>query len=137
MYSFGLNRKTNSNLISANNFLNILYSGDNPALFTVIPEKKVDKSGREMMGSTHTYDISAATLRKGQGIDVALDPSDLEAGALDTASMAARYEQTMKEQSSHLAKEDLSDMVAEHAARQKRKKQQDSSKSSKKYQFKF
>jgi splicing factor 3B subunit 2 len=90
-----------------------------------------------MMGSAHTYDISAATLRKGQGIDVALDPSDLEMGSLDTAQMAARYEQTMKEQSSHLAKEDLSDMVAEHNARQKRKKQQDSSKSSKKYQFKF
>lgn len=104
----------------------------------MIPEKKGDKIGREMMGSAHTYDMSAATLRKGHGVDVALDPSDLEAGALDSAQMAARYEQTMKEQSSHLSKgEDLSDMVAEHAARQKRKKQQDTSKSAKKYQFKF
>ena len=89
------------------------------------------------MASAHTYDMSAATLRKGQGIDVALDPSDLEAGSLDSASVAARYEQTMKEQSSHLAKEDLSDMVAEHAARQKRKSKTDTNKSSKKYQFKF
>ena len=113
------------------------FSGDNPALFTVIPEKKGDKIGREMMGSAHTYDMSAATLRKGQGIDVALDPSDLEAGSLDSASVAARYEQTVKEQSSHMAGEDLSDMVAEHAARQKRKNKQDSSKSNKKYQFKF
>jgi splicing factor 3B subunit 2 len=112
-------------------------SGDNPALFTVIPEKKGDKIGREMMGSAHTYDMSAATLRKGQGIDVALDPSDLEAGSLDSASVAARYEQTVKEQSSLMAGEDLSDMVAEHAARQKRKNKQDSSKSNKKYQFKF
>ena len=117
--------------------ITFLFRGDNPALFTVLPEKKVDKFGKEMMASTHTYDIQTATLRKSQGIEVALDPSELEQGALDPASMTAKYEQTMKEQSSHLAKEDLSDMVAEHAARQKRKKQQDSNKSSKKYQFKF
>lgn len=104
----------------------------------MIPEKRGDKVGREMMGSAHTYDMSTATLRKGQGVDVALDPSDLEAGALDSASITARYEQSVREQSSHLSKgEDLSDMVAEHAARQKRKKQQDTGKSSKKYQFKF
>ncbi|CAG2174647.1 unnamed protein product [Oppiella nova] len=113
-------------------------SGDNPSLYTVIPEKKGEKMGREMMGSAHTYDMSASTLRKGQGVDVALDPSDLEAGAgLDSAAMAARYEQTMKERSSHLAKEDLSDMVAEHAARHKRKKPQTDTKQNKKYQFKF
>lgn len=87
------------------------------------------------MGSAHVYDISAASLRKGQGVDVALDPSELT--EMDPAAMAARYEQTVREQSSHLEKEDLSDMVAEHAARQKRKKQE-TSKSSKKYkEFKF
>lgn len=50
------------------------------------------------------------------GVEIALDPSELE---MDSAAMAARYEQTLREQQSHLAKEDLSDMVAEHAARQK------------------
>jgi splicing factor 3B subunit 2 len=33
--------------------------------------------------------------------------------------MAARYEQTLREQQGNLAKEDFSDMVAEHAAKQK------------------
>ncbi|EEC05084.1 hypothetical protein IscW_ISCW024275 [Ixodes scapularis] len=60
---------------------------------------------------------------------------------MDSAAMAARYEQTLREQQSHLAKEDLSDMVAEHAARQKnkrKKQQQDSGKVAKKYkEFKF
>lgn len=46
-----------------------------------------------------------------------MDPSELE--RLDSDSMAARYEQTLREQQSNLAKEDFSDMVAEHAAKQK------------------
>lgn len=33
--------------------------------------------------------------------------------------MAARYEQTLREQQGNSAKEDFSDMVAEHAAKQK------------------
>lgn len=72
------------------------------------------------------------------GVEIALDPSELE---MDSAAMAARYEQTLREQQSHLAKEDLSDMVAEHAARQKnkrKKQQQDTGKVAKKYkEFKF
>jgi splicing factor 3B subunit 2 len=88
-----------------------------------------------MMGSTHVYDVSGSMLKKGQGIEVALDPNDLE---LPVAGLTAKYEQTLKEQQAHLAKEDLSDMVAEHAARQKRKKTQDTSKTNKKYKdFKF
>ena len=51
-----------------------------------------------------------------EGVDVALNPEELD---LDTAAMQAKYEQTMKEQQqSQLEKEDLSDMVAEHAAKQ-------------------
>lgn len=48
---------------------------------------------------------------------MSLDPSELE--RLDSESMSARYEQTLREQQSNLAKEDFSDMVAEHAAKQK------------------
>ena len=33
--------------------------------------------------------------------------------------MQAKYDQTMREQQSQIEKEDLSDMVAEHAAKQK------------------
>lgn len=123
--------------------------GETPALYTILPEKKNERVGAAMMGSTHTYDLAAAipasklkipgtTSVPPQGIEVALDPSELE---MDSAAMAARYEQTMREQQSQLEKEDLSDMVAEHAARQKnkRKKQQlDSAKPPKKYkEFKF
>lgn len=129
--------------------------GDTPALYTILPEKKSEKVGTTMMGSTHVYDMSAvcnrsfnlisvssfahgfvnnspiiftqaiskkATPGAGNpdkdrvGVEVALDPSELD---MDTAAMAARYEQTVRERESQLEKEDLSDMVAEHAAKQK------------------
>lgn len=51
-----------------------------------------------------------------EGVEVALNPDELD---MDSAAMQAKYEQTMKEQQSQLEKEDLSDMVAEHAAKQK------------------
>ena len=51
-----------------------------------------------------------------EGIEVALNPEELD---LDTAAMQAKYDETMREQQSQLEKEDLSDMVAEHAAKQK------------------
>ena len=105
-----------------------------------------------MMGSTHVYDIAsvnkaaAAAVHRTQPpiadregmVELALDPSELD---LDNDAMAQRYEQQMREQQSHLQKEDLSDMLAEHVARQKskRKRQQaDTSKQNKKYkEFKF
>jgi splicing factor 3B subunit 2 len=49
------------------------------------------------------------------GIEVALNPDELD---LDTAAMQAKYEQQVREQQSQLEKEDLSDMVADHAAKQ-------------------
>ena len=48
---------------------------------------------------------------------MALNPEELD---LDTAAMQAKYEQTVREQQSQLEKEDLSDMVAEHAAKQQK-----------------
>jgi splicing factor 3B subunit 2 len=82
-----------------------------------------------LMGSAHVYDISAATgdnvraaPASGDGIDVALDPSELD--LVDAAdAMKAKYdEQLRRRQAAGLdisGQEDLSDMVAEHAARQK------------------
>lgn len=119
--------------------------GDTPAVpYAVLPEKKSGVAGA-MMGSTHVYDMAAAGKKAGErvtveGIEVALNPEELD---LDTAAMQAKYEQTVREQQSQLEKEDLSDMVAEHAAKQqkKRKKQQQqdtSGKAAKKYkEFKF
>lgn len=119
---------------------------ETPVLYQVIPEKKTDRLGTNMMASTHVYDISAAintrtrtTDREGM-VELALDPSELD---LDNEAMAQRYEQQMREQQSHLQKEDLSDMIHEHIARQKskRKRQQTTdptSKTQKKYkEFKF
>ncbi|XP_046848591.1 splicing factor 3B subunit 2-like [Xenia sp. Carnegie-2017] len=113
-------------------------------LYTVLPEKRAGVGGM-MMGTSHVYDLATAaaapsgTKRSGglsEGVEVALDPSELE---LDPAAMQARYDETLREQQ-NIQKEDFSDMVAEHAARQqkKRKKTTDSGKSAKKYkEFKF
>ncbi|KAH8262903.1 hypothetical protein KR044_001775, partial [Drosophila immigrans] len=126
---------------------------ETPVLYQVLPEKRTDRIGASMMGSTHVYDIGSGggggagankqpavrstTDREGI-VELALDPSELD---LDNDAMAQRYEQQMREQQNHLQKEDLSDMLAEHVARQKskRKRQQtDPAKTTKKYkEFKF
>lgn len=80
-----------------------------------------------MMGSSHVYDMSninappppqiskRGTDREGM-VELALDPSELD---MDSDAMAVRYEQQMRENQSQLQKEDLSDMLAEHVAKQK------------------
>lgn len=98
-----------------------------------------------MMGSTHVYDLGAAVSSKGQTttttregtVELALDPSELDLD--DSDAMAQRYEQQMREQQSHLQKEDLSDMLADHVARQKSKRKKvDPGNKQKKYkEFKF
>lgn len=138
-----------------------LFSNETPVLYQVLPEKRGDRIGASMMGSTHVYDMSTAagkappnlaagataavrsgTVAEREGmVELALDPSELD---MDNDAMAQRYEQQMREQQSHLQKEDLSDMLAEHVARQKskRKRQQGTdtaaTKQTKKYkEFKF
>ncbi|XP_049704887.2 splicing factor 3B subunit 2 [Helicoverpa armigera] len=127
--------------------------GDTPALYQVLPERRVGLTPG-MMASTHVYDISAANPGKragaaaagtaseggsaaAAGVEVALDPSELE---LEPEAVAARYERHLRE-TRPKAHEDLSDMLADHVARQKnkRKRQQNTdSKQSKKYkEFKF
>ena len=74
-----------------------------------------------------------------QGVEVALAPEELE---LDPMAMTQKYEEHVREQQAQVEKEDFSDMVAEHAAKQKQKKRkaqpQDSFGGSKKYkEFKF
>ncbi|KPI92199.1 Splicing factor 3B subunit 2 [Papilio xuthus] len=127
--------------------------GDTPALYQVLPERRVGLTAG-MMASTHVYDINAANPgKRGTGggavaaasgggtaegvVEVALDPSELE---LEPEAVAARYERHLREQRPR-HKEDLSDMLADHVARQKnkRKRQQNTdSKQAKKYkEFKF
>ncbi|XP_052587118.1 LOW QUALITY PROTEIN: splicing factor 3B subunit 2-like [Peromyscus californicus insignis] len=117
---------------------------ETPQWFTVLPEKRTATVGGAMMGSTHIYDMSMVMSRKGpapelQGVEVALAPEELE---LDPMAMTQKYEDRVREQQAQVEKDDFSDMVAEHAAKQKQKKRkaqpQDSRGGSKKYkEFKF
>uniref|UniRef100_A0A8D0GQ09 Splicing factor 3b subunit 2 n=1 Tax=Sphenodon punctatus TaxID=8508 RepID=A0A8D0GQ09_SPHPU len=117
---------------------------ETPQLFTVLPEKRTVTVGGAMMGSTHIYDMSTVMSRKGpvpeiQGVEVALAPEELE---LDPMAMTQKYEEHVREQQAQVEKEDFSDMVAEHAAKQKQKKRkaqpQDTRSGGKKYkEFKF
>ena len=113
-----------------------------------------------MMGSTHTYDLGKRCVKSinenrflsvlcfsrqgGKGgreaaVELALNPEEID--MMDTETMALRAEQALREQQNLLAKEDLSDMVAEHAAKQKNKRKAQAAKDdpkSKKYkEFKF
>nr|XP_018900672.1 PREDICTED: splicing factor 3B subunit 2 [Bemisia tabaci] len=116
--------------------------GETPALYQVLAEKKMDRVGGAMMASTHTYEIPSlpSSIPNTGAVELALDPSELD--LVDTDAMAVRYEQQMKEQQSQLQKEDLSDMLADHVSRSKRKRKvpqaQDTKQTTKKYkEFKF
>ncbi|CAK1550445.1 unnamed protein product [Leptosia nina] len=124
--------------------------GETPALYQVLPERRVGLTAG-MMASTHVYDMNAANPGKARVsgdassgvatnpgiVEVALDPSELE---LEPEAVAARYERHLRDQRPS-KREDLSDMLADHVARQKnkRKRQQNTdSKQAKKYkEFKF
>uniref|UniRef100_A0A8C5F7G2 Splicing factor 3b, subunit 2 n=1 Tax=Gadus morhua TaxID=8049 RepID=A0A8C5F7G2_GADMO len=116
---------------------------ETPQLFTVLPERRTGAVGAAMMASTHIYDISAVSVCvcvcESQGVEVALAPEELE---LDPMAMTQKYEEHVREQQAQVEKEDFSDMVAEHAAKQKQKKRkaqpQDNRGGAKKYkEFKF
>ncbi|KAJ8965531.1 hypothetical protein NQ317_007641 [Molorchus minor] len=107
---------------------NEIDGGETPVLYHIIPEKRNERIGSAMMASTHVYDLTnvsaaatqpqvvrRATDREGM-VELALDPSELD---MDSDAMAVRYEQQMRENQSQLQKEDLSDMLAEHVAKQK------------------
>uniref|UniRef100_A0AAY4AAV4 PSP proline-rich domain-containing protein n=1 Tax=Denticeps clupeoides TaxID=299321 RepID=A0AAY4AAV4_9TELE len=116
---------------------------ETPQLFTVLPERRAAAVGAAMMASTHVYDAMAGRKAGGgqdsQGVEVALAPEELE---LDPMAMTQKYEEHVREQQAQVEKEDFSDMVAEHAAKQKQKKRkaqpQDTRSGAKKYkEFKF
>lgn len=120
------------------------YGGETPAsLYQVLPEKRVDRMAGQMMGSSHVYDMSAAKKDKsGQptvegGVEVSLNPEELD--LQDPSGLQKKYEEGLRRQRGD-KEEDFSDMVAEHAARQSRKRkiQEEKKSSSKKYKdFKF
>jgi len=117
--------------------------GETPSLpYQILPEKRNERIGASMMGSTHTYDLGKRTGKGGRDetrVELALNPEEID--MMDSETMAIRAEAALREQQSQLAKEDLSDMVAEHAAKQKNKRKRQEAKEdpkAKKYkEFKF
>ncbi|KAJ1662624.1 hypothetical protein IW140_005712 [Coemansia sp. RSA 1813] len=126
----------------------------NRQLYTVLPEKETFKL-EGIMGSTFTYDMSNALgsskrqaagqgnpissemaskksskkdKHMGKGVDITLDAANLD--NMDEEALKARYEEAASE--AHCGpggaiQEDLSDMVAEHAATQAQKRKPASS----------
>lgn len=68
-------------------------------------------SGKRTLAATGTTSEAAP----GGGVEVTLDPSELE---LEPEAVAARYERHLREHRPK-GREDLSDMLADHVARQK------------------
>jgi len=118
--------------------------GETPNLpYQVLPERRIEKIGASMMGSTHTYDLgkvkAGSKISRDTEVQMALNPEEIE--MMDSETMAMKAEAVLREQQATLAKEDLSDMVAEHQAKQKNKRKAQESKQdpkAKKYkEFKF
>ncbi|ORX61406.1 DUF382-domain-containing protein [Hesseltinella vesiculosa] len=121
-------------------------SADEPPkqLYQVLQE--TDKSVSGLMGSQHGYELAnvekpviAPTTgrifkRKHDEVDVAFDPSELEAG-LDESTLRAKYNQQVSSKVPGANGEDLSDMVAEHANRQTKKKKQERTRKEKEFKF--
>ncbi len=63
---------------------------------------------------------------------MALNPEEVD--LMDTDAMQARAEAALREKQASLAKEDLSDMVAEHAAKQSSKRKRAAAKDDRKDQ---
>ncbi|PAV69224.1 hypothetical protein WR25_01564 [Diploscapter pachys] len=119
---------------------------DTPAMpqaaYHILPEKKTDRVGSQMMASTHVYDLAKKQAVREDGVEISLDPEALD---LDEAGLQEKYEEQLrKRRGADDEQEDLTDMVAEHAAKQSRKrkaqeqkKQSQSSDSKKHKNFKF
>ncbi|KAI6189578.1 PSP domain-containing protein [Aphelenchoides bicaudatus] len=112
-------------------------------LYTVLQEKKIDRIGKDIMGSTHVYDLSKKS-HHSDAVEVSLNPDDLD--MTDQRGLEEKYEEQLRKQTRSRAvepeDEGLSDMVAEHAAKQGKKRraqeQKKSSSDQKKYKdFKF
>jgi len=124
--------------------------GETPQLYQVIPQKEAAIQGRAMMGSSHVYDMNQARRVAAAapsndvptgGVEVALLPEELQGGdIMDKDMISAKYDQQVRNQQVGKQGEDFSDLVADHTARQKKKRKgADTNKSSSKKHknFKF
>jgi splicing factor 3B subunit 2 len=106
------------------------------ALYTVLPQR--DTSARDsIMGSAHAYDLKRK-FPGTDGMEVTLQPEELENASAE-AVIDAKLREAMQPESKKMHKEDVSDMVAEHAAKQAKKRKTDdrSTTAQRKKEFKF
>ncbi|KAI0244292.1 hypothetical protein L0F63_005460 [Massospora cicadina] len=112
-------------------------SGEPKKLYHVLPQKEASTKG-QFMGSQYTYDTGAILGQEGEpkkrrkmdGVDVALDPNEVSS-ITDKSYLASKYEGAIQERNAEIAKEDLGDMVAEHAAEQERRRRSKTGKDAK------
>ncbi|KAF7637315.1 PSP domain-containing protein [Meloidogyne graminicola] len=96
---------------------------DTPAqLYTVLQEKKIERISGQLMPPSMVYDIGASRKmpEPNEGVEVSLQPEELE----DQGGLERKYEEQLRKQNRIRMEneEDFSDMVAEHAAKQNRKR---------------
>lgn len=111
-------------------------------LYQVLEQREAHVDAKSIMGASHTYVVPGMGKQppkggKGQGdVAITLRPEDFEAG-LDDAQIAARYTEAEQAEKAETQREDFSDMVAEHAQKQKRKLDQKKKEQDKSKKFKF
>uniref|UniRef100_A0A914WSS6 PSP proline-rich domain-containing protein n=1 Tax=Plectus sambesii TaxID=2011161 RepID=A0A914WSS6_9BILA len=89
-------------------------------LYTILPEKKIDRVGGQMMASTHVYEMAKKDRNVTEGgVEVSLNPEELD--MQDQKGLERKYEEQLRKQAKG-KEEDFSDMVAEHSAKQNRKR---------------
>jgi splicing factor 3B subunit 2 len=103
-------------------------------LYTVLAEKKVERLGKDIMGSTHVYDLSKKShSAASDAVEVSLNPEDLDMMG-DQKGLEEKYEEQLRKQTRarviEREDEDLSDMVADHNAKQGKKRKVDEQKKS-------
>eukprot|EP01114_Cavostelium_apophysatum_P012952 TRINITY_DN3029_c0_g1_i2.p1 TRINITY_DN3029_c0_g1~~TRINITY_DN3029_c0_g1_i2.p1 ORF type:complete len:600 (-),score=207.62 TRINITY_DN3029_c0_g1_i2:32-1759(-) len=121
----------------------------NKQLYQVLDEKQVSVGGA-LFGSSHKYVIPEKTQPKyqnrvdlmkssaGDRVDVALNPSDLENMENFEGVLKKKYEEALDAKHAQPAREDVSDLMAEHQKKKRKKEQPKDSRGGKKYKdFKF
>ncbi|CAD5232010.1 unnamed protein product [Bursaphelenchus xylophilus] len=109
-------------------------------LYTILTEKKVDKYGKDLMGSTHVYDLTKKN--RADGVEISLNPEELDLG--DKKLLEERYEEQLRKQTTTKnddkeEEEDFSDMIADHSRRKRKaeQKKQTANEKKKHKDFKF
>lgn len=112
-------------------------------LYQVLEQREAHVDAKSIMGASHTYVVPGMGKQppkpgaKGQGdVAITLRPEDME-GGLDDAALVQKFKEAEQAEKEATAREDFSDLVAEHAQKQKRKLEQKKKEQEKAKKFKF